>query len=157
MDLTLSYYILSCSTESYRVPLYPIMFQLYPTISYRVPLYPISWIILSLRTFSSHGLGFEPCVSGSEPGCLHHYTISTGFERYIFWGALKRIFLPKKKKNTTNWNTCIKETRKILKVIYTSKILFLPSLNQLINLQKKKIYVLYFLQLTCCKPHSCSP
>ena len=180
---TVSHYILSCSTVSYGVPLYPMVFHCiisYPTISYGVPLYPIvstlpiSWIIhvshaliynviflfFFLENRFNARLGIRSGVSGSEVGGLHHYTIATGLERYIFWGVFKPILLPKrikKKTNITNWNTFIKETRKILKIIYTNKRLLLPSLNQLFNLQNKQIYVLYFLQFTCSKPHSCSP
>ena len=112
-----------------------------------------------LGTVSMHGFGIRSGVSESYVGCLHHYTIATGLERYMFFGVFKPILLPKKirkKKNTTNRNTFIKETRKILKVIYTYKRHFLPSLNQLFNLPNKQIYLLYFLQLTCCKLHSCS-
>ena len=104
---------------------------------------PISWII---HVF--HALIYNITVSiarlldsigrlsmGSRLSSPLHHRNRT-WKIYIFV-VFKPILLPKKK-NTINWNTCIKETRKILKVIYTYKRLFLPSLNQLFNLQNKQ-------------------
>ena len=52
-----SSWVLPYPTISYRVPLYPIMFQLYPTISYGVALYPIVFHCIpshELFMFSKH-------------------------------------------------------------------------------------------------------
>ena len=107
--LTISHYVLSYPTMSYGIPLYPIVshYVLWcSTVSYRVR---ISWIIhvshvliynVIFRGFSLQNrfiarLGIRSGVSESEDGCLHHYTIATGLERYIFFRVFKPILLPK--------------------------------------------------------------
>ena len=60
------------------------------------------FLFFSLENRFNARLGIRSGVSGSEDGCLHHYTIATGLERYIFFGVFKPILLPKiiKKKRT---------------------------------------------------------